>query len=141
MIVTDEALASGMAIPGLVLPALSHEDLVRYAEASGDFAPVHLDAAHARAMGFPDVIAHGLLVMAYLGRVLTNWKPVSQLRSFSCRFTAVTVLGDQLQCTGVVAAVRSVGGERLADLDLIVRNQSGDVRLQGRATVALEQRG
>ena len=47
-------------------------------------------------------------------------------------------VGDRLQCSGLVAALRSAGGERLADLDLIVRNQSGDVKLQGRATVALD---
>ena len=141
MIVASETIAVGMEIPGLALSALQQEDLLRYAEASGDHAQVHLDAAHARAMGFPDVIAHGLLVMAYLGRVLTDWRPVHQLRGFSCRFTAVTVLGDRLQCTGLVAALRSAGGERLADLDLIVRNQSGDVKLQGRATVALDEGG
>jgi acyl dehydratase len=141
MIVAAEALAAGMEIPALMLPALRLEDLLRYAEASGDYAPVHLDAAHARAMGFPDVVAHGLLVMAYLGRTLTDWKPVRQLRSFSCRFSAVTLLGDRLECTGLVAALRNAGGEQLADLDLIVRNQSGDVKLQGRATVALGQGG
>ncbi len=126
-----ETLAVGMEIPVLVLPALRQDDLRRYAEASGDHAQVHLDAAHARAMGFPDVIAHGLLVMAYLGRILTEWKPVHQLRSFSCRFTSATLLGDRLQCAGTIAALRSAGAERLADLDLIVRNQSGEVKLRG----------
>ena len=138
MTVATETIEAGMEIRGLVLPALQQDDLVRYADASGDHAQVHLDAAHARAIGFPDVIAHGLLVMAYLGRALTDWKPVRQLRAFSCRFTAVTVLGDRLQCSGVIAALRSAGGERLADLDLVVRNQAGEVKLRGRATVALD---
>jgi acyl dehydratase len=137
--VATAAVEVGMEIPALTLPALTQQGLARYAEASGDHARVHLDAAHARAMGFPEVIAHGLLVMAYLGRTLTDWRPAHRLRSFSCRFTAATVLGDRLHCTGRVAALRTAGGERLADLDMLVRNQSGEVKLQGRATMALEE--
>ena len=139
MTVVTGTIDVGMEIPALTLPALTQEDLARYADASGDHARVHLDAAHARATGFPDVIAHGLLVMAYLGRVLTDWRPVHRLRGFSCRFTAATVLGDRLHCTGRVAALRSAGNERLADLDLVVRNQSGEVKLRGSATVALDK--
>ena len=131
------ALRVGDAIPGLKLPALTAGDLARYAEASGDHAAVHLDEAYARAMGFPGVIAHGLLVMAYLGRTLTDWQPLSRLRSFSCRFQAVTLLGERLECRGVVAAVRALGEERLVDLELEVVNQDAQLKITGKATLHL----
>jgi len=133
----QRAVRVGDAIPALRLPPLTRNDLERYAEASGDHAAVHLDESYARAMGFPGVIAHGLLVMAYLGRMLTSWRGVSRLQGFSCRFVAVALLGDCLECTGVVTALREEGGQRLADLDLEVRDQRSALKLSGRATVRL----
>ena len=130
-------LRAGDAIPGLKLPGLTASDLARYAEASGDHAAVHLDEAYARDMGFPGVIAHGLLVMAYLGRTLTDWQPLSRLRSFSCRFQAVTLLGDRLECRGVVVAVRALAEERLVDLELEVVNQDAELKITGKATLHL----
>ena len=53
-----------------------------------------------------------------------------------------SVIGREFPCcTGRVAALHATGGERLADLDLVVRNQSGEVKLRGRATVALDEGG
>ena len=44
----------------------------------------------AKAAGMPDVFAHGMLSMAYLGRFLTRWAPQMQLRQFAVRFAAIT---------------------------------------------------
>ena len=46
------------------------EMLARYAEASGDTNPLHLDPAFARKAGFDDVIVHGMLSMALLGLII-----------------------------------------------------------------------
>jgi acyl dehydratase len=48
-------------------------DLVRYAGASGDFNVIHWNERTARAVGLPDVIAHGMFTMAELGRFVTDW--------------------------------------------------------------------
>jgi acyl dehydratase len=127
----------GAELPVLELPALSTADLARYAAASGDQAAVHLDEAYARAMGFPGVIAHGLLVMAYLGRAVTAWQPLRALQSFSCRFVAVTLPGERLRCCGTVAAVHADAGGPLAELQLEMRNERGELKLSGRAVVRL----
>jgi acyl dehydratase len=132
-------LRVGDALPDLTLPLLTRGDLARYADASGDHAAVHLDDDYARAMGFPGVIAHGLLVMAYLGRVLSDWQPVDRLRSFSCRFVAVTLPGERLHCSGRVVALRQLGDEELVDLELAVHNEVAELKLTGRATVALQE--
>jgi acyl dehydratase len=136
----NEFARVGSAIPPLKLAAITRADLAAYAQASGDDAAVHLDDQYARAMGFPGVIAHGLLVMAYLARVLTNWQPVGALRNFSCRFMTVTLPGEELECRGVIAALRETEGESLADLDLEVRNQGAELKLAGKATVVLKSR-
>jgi acyl dehydratase len=129
----------GMKLEALHVGPLDHATLSTYADASGDHAAVHLDTKYAQAMGFKDVIAHGLLVMAYLGRAVTSWRHTHAMREFSCRFMSVTYVGERLTCEGTVTGVRAVGSERLADLDLHVTNKQGEVKLKGNATVVLRK--
>ena len=65
----------GTEIPALELPPISRYTLALYAGASGDHNPIHIDSDFAKAAGMPDVFAHGMLSMAYLGRMLTDWQP------------------------------------------------------------------
>jgi acyl dehydratase len=70
--------------------------LALYAAASGDHNPLHLDPAVARSAGYERPIAHGMLTMAYVGRLLTAHFGVAALRSFSVRFTGVVLCGDRI---------------------------------------------
>jgi acyl dehydratase len=128
--------AAGAALPAFSLPAVDMETLARYAEASGDHALIHLEADAARSAGFPDVIAHGLLVMAYLGRAVNAWYPDAQLRELGCRFMAATLLGDRLTCGGSVVRVLETATERVVDLDVHVVDERGGWKLKGLAKVA-----
>ena len=127
----------GDRIPSLVLPPVARRTLALYAGASGDDNPIHIDLDFARAAGAGDVFAHGMLSMAYLGRLLTNWVPQSRLRSFNARFTAITRIGEVLTCTGVIAEKIEQDGEKLVRLDLAVASESGDIKVTGQATVVL----
>ena len=62
----------GEFLPELKLEPISRTILALYAGASGDHNPLHIDTDYANEIGLPDVIAHGMLIMGYLGRVLTN---------------------------------------------------------------------
>ncbi|MFD0922642.1 MaoC/PaaZ C-terminal domain-containing protein [Saccharopolyspora rosea] len=128
----------GEELPPLELPPVSRAALALFAGASGDHNPIHIDVDHARGAGFDDVFAHGMLSMAYLGRLLTGWAPQSALRSFRVRFTAITPVHARPTCRGRVAAVHEVDGERRAHLDLEVVLADGTVTLRGDAVVALE---
>src|SRR5205814_5474907 len=86
----------GDEVAVLELPAVTMEMLRGYAQASGDHAAVHLDDAEAKAFGFPAPIAHGLLVMAWLGRAVTDWATPRGLKGFNVRFVAPVILGDAL---------------------------------------------
>jgi acyl dehydratase len=133
-----QQLEVGTVLPGLVLPPLQRQTFADYAQASSDYSAIHLDAEVARAAGFPDVFAQGMLVMAYLGRAVTDWATLQRLRAFSARFVAVTHLGNQLTCRGTVMELFEQDGERRARLDLVVVDQSGEVKLRGSAVISLE---
>jgi acyl dehydratase len=71
----------------------------RYAEASGDRNPMHLDVAVARAVGFPNVLVHGLLTMALCGRAVVSTvcpgRP-ERLRRLAVRFSRPLFPGQRL---------------------------------------------
>ena len=63
----------GDRLPEMVLPAVDRALLCRFAGASGDLNPIHIDIDFARRAGMPDVFAHGMLGMAWATRMLTGW--------------------------------------------------------------------
>jgi acyl dehydratase len=84
---------------------ISRTDIVRYAGAAGDFNPVHHDAVAARALGYPDVFAMGLLPAGILASMAA--RSGGQLLAVAARFRG-QVWPD------VPYAVRSTGSDELA---------------------------
>ncbi|MBB3665585.1 acyl dehydratase [Prauserella sediminis] len=121
----------GTELPPLTLPPISRTTLALYAGASGDHNPMHIDVDAAQQAGHPDVFAHGMLSMAYLGRALTGWFPQERLREYSVRFVAVTPVHGQPTCNGTVTAV----ADGTATIELTVTLADGTVTLQGSALV------
>lgn len=124
----------GCELPSLALPPISAATLRSYADASGDHNPNHLSADAARAAGHGDVIAHGMLIMGYLGRLLTDWVPQDCIRRFDARFISVTRLHECIVCSGRVVEVI---GDGLVKVEVQACNLAGDVRVAGNAIVAL----
>ena len=127
----------GSEIPSLELPPISRTTLALYAGASGDHNPIHIDVDFAKKAGMPDVFAHGMLSMAYLGRMLTNWQPQSQLRKFGNRFATITQLRDVITCSGTVVELIEHNGETLARCEIQAAKADGEQTLVGEALVAL----
>jgi len=127
----------GDSIPALIKPAISRIQLALFAGAAADHNPIHVDDEAARAGGLPGVIAHGMLNMAYLGQLLTNWVPQKDIRKFSARFMAMAFPGDVITCSGKVTAKYEVAGENRVDLEIAAENQRGDKIQVGKATVTL----
>ncbi|HWO60501.1 MAG TPA: MaoC/PaaZ C-terminal domain-containing protein [Umezawaea sp.] len=126
-------IAVGTALPPLVLPPISRTTLALFAGASGDTNPIHVDLDVARSAGLDDVFAHGMLSMAYLGRLLTGWAPGGRLRSWRVRFTAITPVLSSPRCEGVVTAV----DDGVATVEVSVRLEDGTTTLRGTALVDL----
>jgi acyl dehydratase len=132
-----DSVQVGDALPVLQLPPVDRCTLALFAGASGDHHPIHIDLDFARRAGMPDVFAHGMLGMAWLGRLLTGWAPQMQLRRFDVRFQGITHLGNAIQCGGRVVKKLDVDGERCVRVEVQSINQFGQLKIAGEALVAL----
>ena len=134
---TFARVLEGDPLPSLELAPVTREMLANYAEASRDRNPVHTDSEAARAAGARDVFAHGMLQMAWLGRVVTNWTGQREMREFDARFVAMTLPGERITCTGRIIEKLTRDGETLARIALTAVNQAGETKVAGEALVAL----
>ncbi|MGH2787019.1 MAG: MaoC/PaaZ C-terminal domain-containing protein [Actinomycetota bacterium] len=104
--ITLDGVTPGMELGEVVFGPLERADIVRYAGASGDFNPVHVDEGYARRTGAPTVFAMGMLPAGYLAHAVSDWfGGPHHLRRFKVRFTTRVWPGDELVCTGVVTAI------------------------------------
>lgn len=135
---TKVVLNVGDQFGPLTIEPITRTTLALFAGGSGDHNPIHIDLDAARAAGMDDVFAHGMLSMAYLGRLLTSWVPQERVRSLHVRFTAITPVHAQPVCFGKVFAIEDHAGERRAHIEVNVELSDGTTTLVGDATVAVD---
>lgn len=116
---------------------LTRTDLVMYAGASGDFNPMHTDEVKAKEAGLPSVFGHGMFSMGLLGKAITDWVGIGNLKSYKVRFTKQTWPGETLVSKVAVKAKRKENGENLVDLDVSLANEEGEVKVAGEAVAIL----
>lgn len=115
-------------------------DLVRYAGASGDFNPIHWNERFAKEVGLPNVIAHGMLTMAFGGRLITDWTgDPGAIVEYGVRFTRPVVVPDDdagatVEVSGKVAKQDDDGNFRI---NLTVKSAGQSVLGKAVATVRL----
>jgi acyl dehydratase len=131
------SIGVGDELPELRLPPVNRTMLALFAGASGDHNPIHIDLDFARRAGMPDVFAHGMLGMAWLGRLVAGWVPQSRLRKLEVRFMGITHLGHTITCRGRVAELLTLEGEGCARVEVSATNQYGQTKIAGEAWVAL----
>ncbi len=105
----------------------------RYAGASGDFNPIHIDGEFAKAVGLPGSILHGLYVMGLVARAATDatgGDPRS-LKSLSVQFRGMSFPEQEIVVTGEVKAVE---GET-AEIDVVATQ--GETRVIKNATAVV----
>ena len=104
--VTLDGIEPGMDLDELVYGPIQRSDIVRYAGASGDFNPIHIDEGYARSTGAPSVFAMGMLPAGYVAGAVSEWfGGPHRLRRFKVRFTARVWPEDEIVCTGTVTAI------------------------------------
>jgi acyl dehydratase len=130
--------------PGAELEPRSYQvtrlSLVRYAGASGDFNVIHWNERIAKAVGLPDVIAHGMFTMAQAGRYASEWAgDPGAVVEFGVRFSAPVVVPDDgkgatIEISGTVKD--KLDGNKVV-LALVARSGDAKVLTRARAVVVL----
>ncbi|MGK5557329.1 MaoC/PaaZ C-terminal domain-containing protein [Actinomadura kijaniata] len=128
---------------GTEIPAQSYQidrmNLVMYAGASGDFNPIHWRESVAKAVGLPDVIAHGMYTMAQGGRFVTDWAgDPGAVLDYGVRFSAPVVVPDE---GGATLEISGRVEEKLDDNRVVValtaRSAGQKVLTRAKAVVRL----
>ena len=127
----------GYEIPAKNIGPFSQNAIIKYAKASGDFNPIHLDKEFAKKMGLDNVIAHGMLIMAHLGKNIANSNSVSFLKHFSVQFCSITRLEEKLMCKGEVSKIEKNNQKKIITLKLKVLNLSGEVKILGKTIFSI----
>ncbi|NMF87131.1 MaoC/PaaZ C-terminal domain-containing protein [Aromatoleum petrolei] len=126
-------VAVGAVLAARDCPARVKDELAQYAHASGDMNPLHLDEAFARKAGFDNLVVHGMLNMALLGRLLTDHFETDAIRGFSTRFEGVLQVGEP---TRVSMTLVDRTGEH-AEIGLEMLTHEGRRIVSGRAKVRI----
>ncbi len=135
-----EDVEVGDAIPRLIKSSVTHLQLVRYAGASGDFNPLHTDPKIGEMLGLGGVIGHGMLIMGFVGQMLSDYVGPTALRKFDVRFKGMTHLDDVITCTGTITEKFEADGEARISGKVQAVDQNGDVKVIGTFVAALPRR-
>ena len=116
---------------------VTQDGIERYAEASGDFNPIHVDHGFAANSQFGGTIAHGMMIAASISEMMTvafqrDWLGGGRLK---IRFKAPVYPGDEITAFGQVTRIRERGSSREVTCSVGVRKQNGDAAITGDATV------
>ena len=118
---------------------VTQEGIRRYAEASGDYNPIHVDEEYARTTPFGGAIAHGMLVLAYLSEMMAaafghDWLASGRLK---VRFRAPARPGDTLTARAKPRRARQLSGDRVFEYGIECCNQRGEALVSGTAEVVV----
>ncbi|MGQ0507515.1 MAG: MaoC family dehydratase [Myxococcaceae bacterium] len=132
-----EGVRVGDELPALAKTPVDRVQLARYAGASGDFNPIHVDEVYAKSVGMPSVYAPGMLVMGFLGQLISDWARGAQLRKYNVRFIKMVWPGDTVVCKGRVMDRFGDAGRYFADIDVWAENQKGELVMKGQSEIQL----
>lgn len=120
---------------------LSREKIRRYAETTGDMNPIHLDQDFALHTPYKGIIAHGMLLLAYIAEMLTVSFGMSWLTrgSLSVRFKRPAYAEDEITTASNIESVNYSDSGCQISCQVFCYNQHHDILVSGRATVTLKE--
>ena len=111
-----------------------------YANASGDYNPIHLNESYAADTPFGTRIAHGMLSLALVSEMLMTEFPDTwhDGGSIKVRFTAPVFPGETVETYGKIVSIDNSSGRLIATCQIGCKKPNGTDAVVGRATVPLE---
>ena len=142
---TSVELKEGARLP-IIKKNIVQDNIDRYAKASGDFNPIHIDADYARKTPLGGTVAHGMLILAYISQMMTDafgrdWLSGGRL---NVRFRAPARPGDVITISGTIRRIEKGDGFQMIDCDVLCSNQNDEPVITGDARVKVgdhENRG
>ena len=107
----------GATLEPITRGPISRSQIARFAAATGDFNPIHTDETFAQKVGFPSIIAHGPLALAFLTQALGHNFGAEKVRGVTAQFRAPILPGDTLRIEGTVTEVS--GGRANCELRVV----------------------
>ncbi len=135
-----EDVEAGTEIPPLTKGEISLTTIVKFAGATGDFAPVHHDTEFAKTLSLPTAILHGQMKVAYLCQLITDWLgEAGEFKKLDVRIKRPDYPGDVLTARGKVTKKYSQGGKNYIECEVWVENTK-EPTMTGTALVILPSR-
>lgn len=125
----------GDFLPPIKFGPITRTTLALYAGASGDHNPIHIDSDFAKKAGLADVFGHGMLSMAQVGRLVTDWAGIERVVALDVQFRALTQLGDIVECSGEIVSEDQRNGRRHLSLKLFAKTGPETATIIGSAEV------
>jgi acyl dehydratase len=108
----------GTALPERIF-YIDRDLLKAYADASGDQNPIHQNEKFAVSVGLPNVISHGMLTMALVGKYVSDWSGgAAQVHEYSARFIKPVIVPEGVQVDLTVSAIVSAVEDGKVKLDI-----------------------
>jgi 3-hydroxybutyryl-CoA dehydratase len=128
----------GDSLPSVV-KQITQKDINLYAEASGDFNPIHVDETFAAQTPLGGTIAHGMLILAYISEMMTEAFGESWLAGgkLSVRFKAPARPNDTITTSGKIDSIEYKEGIPYVNCSIESCNQKGETVITGGAVVKL----
>jgi len=113
--------------------------LVKYAAGSGDFNPLHHDFNFGQSKAIGSIIVHGRFKYAALGELVSNWLDHGgRIKKLDCQYRGMDLPDQPMTLGGVVKRKWEEGGEKLAEVELFVKNAKGKNTTPGSAVVRVD---
>jgi acyl dehydratase len=137
---TVKELKEGGQLPELT-KSIIQENISRYAEASRDFNPIHINEEFARKTQHGGTIAHGMLILAYISEMMTaafgkDWITGGKL---DVRFKAAARPGEKITVSGKITRLTRVDGKTVVTCSVLCAKQNGEQVITGEATLAVPE--
>ena len=123
----------GEKLPTATVGPFAPDQRARYAEASGDSNPLHLDAAFARGFGFPARPVHGMRLLAAFEPLLADWRPDLAAIDLRGQFLTPVLEGESAVLTARVAKIENDANGFIAVVRLMAQTEKGAPALMGEA--------
>jgi acyl dehydratase len=134
-----ETLEEGDSVVPVTKPPVTRVQIAKFAGASREYSPLHIDDDFAKSAGYGGVFAHGGIALGFAIEAIEKWLENGRVVAVrNARFKRLVWPGDILTAKGVIVrSYENDDGEPRIDVDVWAENQNRDVVMTGEVVCSL----